>query len=226
MYSSPPPYETQAAYSTPPGCLRRFLIPVVAVLITSSLLVFGLNKIEIVQAESPAPLRAEEPLIQPGISSLFTPEVQYWSEEIVAWSEKYQLDPNLVATVMQIESCGFVLAESGAGAKGLFQVMPYHFKDGENPYQPDINAKRGLHYLRAAQEAGGNPRLALAGYNGGINGASLPEEEWPEETQRYVFWGLKIYKDAKNGLEHSNRLGEWLTSGGASLCQKARDSQR
>ena len=226
MYSSPPSSsDTQAAFSTPPGCLRRFLIPILAVLITSSLLVFGLSKIEIVQAESPSLSVNEEPNLRPGISPLFTPEVQYWGEEIMIWSETYQLDPNLVATVMQIESCGFLLAESGAGAKGLFQVMPYHFHDGENPFQPDTNAKRGLQYLRQSKEAGGNSQLTLAGYNGGINGATLPVQEWPEETHRYVYWGLSIYEDASNGLDHSARLDEWLAHGGASLCQKARGSQ-
>ena len=227
MYSSPlSSSDTQAAYSTPPGCLRRFLIPILAVIITSSLLVFGLSKIEIVQAESPALFVEQELDLRPGISLLFTSEVQYWEEEIIAWSEIYQLDPNLVATVMQIESCGFLLAESGAGAKGLFQVMPYHFHDGENPFQPDTNAKRGLQYLRQSKEAGGNSRLTLAGYNGGINGATLPDEDWPKETHRYVYWGLRIYEDAGNGLEHSARLDEWLSHGGASLCQKARESQQ
>jgi len=227
MYSSPPSSsDTQAAFSTPPGCLRRFLIPVLAVLITSSLLVFGLSKIEIVQAESPPLSVDEEPNLRSGISALFTPEIQYWRKEIMVWSETYQLDPNLVATVMQIESCGFLLAESGAGAKGLFQVMPYHFHEGENHFQPDTNAKRGLQYLRQSKEAGGNSRLTLAGYNGGINGATLPEKEWPEETHRYVYWGLRIYEDASNGLDHSIRLDEWLAHGGASLCQKARESQR
>ena len=227
MYSSPlSSSDTQAAYSTPPGCLRRFLIPILAVLITSSLLVFGLSKIEIVQAESPSLSVDEKPTLNPGISPLFTPEVQYWEEEIIAWSEIYQLDPNLVATVMQIESCGFLLAESVAGAKGLFQVMPYHFHDGENPFQPDTNAKRGLLYLRQSKEAGGNSKLTLAGYNGGINGATLPDEDWPKETHRYVYWGLRIYEDAANGFEHSARLDEWLSHGGASLCQKARESQQ
>ncbi len=227
MYSSPPtPSDTQAAYSRSPGCLRRFLIPVLAAIMTSSLLVVGLSKIEIVQAESPALVPVQSKESQTILSSVFTPEVQYWGEEITNWAKTYQLDPNLVATVMQIESCGYLMAESGAGAKGLFQVMPYHFQEGENPFQPNINAKRGLQYLRQAKEAGGNSRMAMAGYNGGITGASLPEEEWTEETTRYVYWGLRIYKDARNGLDHSARLDEWLAFGGASLCQKASDSQR
>jgi soluble lytic murein transglycosylase-like protein len=155
------------------------------------------------------------------ISPLFSPEVLAWQEKILFWSEKYKLDPNLVATVMQIESCGYSRAESSAGAMGLFQVMPYHFKEGEDSYQPDTNARRGLNYLRQALESGGNVRLALAGYNGGIYGAQNPEENWPDETRRYVYWGLRIYKDAQEGKEHSPRLQEWLESGGYSLCQAA-----
>jgi len=133
------------------------------------------------------------------------------------------LDPNLVATVMQIESCGYSRAKSPAGAIGLFQVMPYHFKEGENPYQPDTNARRGLSYLRQSLESGGNTRLALAGYNGGINGTKNPEEYWPDETLRYLYWGVRIYQDTKEGKEHSPRLEEWLNSGGDYLCQLARE---
>jgi soluble lytic murein transglycosylase-like protein len=155
------------------------------------------------------------------ISPLFSPEVLAWQEKILFWSEKYKLDPNLVATVMQIESCGYSRAESSAGAMGLFQVMPYHFKEGEDSYQPDTNARRGLNYLRQALESGGNVRLALAGYNGGIYGAQNPEENWPDETHRYVYWGLRIYNDAQEGKEHSPRLQKWLESGGYSLCQAA-----
>jgi hypothetical protein len=226
MYSSSPPSETQAAYSSSSGCLRRFLIPPFAVVLVCFLLVSGLSKIDIVQA-GPSESSAGQPsAVNPGISPLFTPEVQAWEEEILVWSDTYQLDPNLVATVMQIESCGYQMAESQAGARGLFQVMPYHFQEGENPFDPGVNAKRGLKYLRQAQEAGGSSRLALAGYNGGITGASLPPEEWPEETRRYVYWGLRIYKDARNGLDSSVRLQEWLNSGGSALCHKASESQR
>ena len=55
------------------------------------------------------------------LARLFTPEVLYWEDKILKWSEKYGLDPNLVATVMQIESCGDPQARSGAGAMGLFR---------------------------------------------------------------------------------------------------------
>src|SRR3990172_9300095 len=81
------------------------------------------------------------------ISPVFTPEVQHWSRKIAAWAGAYQLDPNLVATVMQIESCGMPSAVSSAGAQGLFQVMPWHFADEDDMREPQTNARRGLAYL-------------------------------------------------------------------------------
>ena len=221
MFSSPTSSYAQAAQTRSPGCLRRFLIPPLSVVLISTLLIMGLNKIDIVEAETFVLSNNAIVTNKEGIAPLFPPEVQAWEENILAWSSKYQLDPNLVATVMQIESCGYSMAESSAGAKGLFQVMPYHFQEGEDPFKPNTNAQRGLNYLRQAREMGGNNRLALAGYNGGINGATKPQEEWPEETIRYVYWGLQIYKDAREGLNSSARLQEWLASGGASLCQLA-----
>jgi soluble lytic murein transglycosylase-like protein len=156
------------------------------------------------------------------IAPLFTPEVQRWSAEITTWSREWGLDPNLVATVMQIESCGDPRARSWAGAMGLFQVMPYHFEFLENPFRPNTNATRGLAYLRSALDArSGDVRLALAGYNGGIAGARRPESAWPAETLRYVYWGTGIYNDAKKDKTHSDRLDEWLRRGGASLCAQA-----
>jgi soluble lytic murein transglycosylase-like protein len=156
------------------------------------------------------------------IAPLFTPEVQYWAENIAAWSEQTGIDSNLIATVMQIESCGDPRAHSSAGAIGLFQVMPYHFESGEDPYKPATNARRGLDYLKRALEAReGAARLGLAGYNGGISGAQRPESQWVSETQRYVYWGTGIYEDAVKGQANSARLDEWLGHGGSSLCDQA-----
>ena len=156
------------------------------------------------------------------IAPLFTPEVQYWSASIVQWSQQTGIDANMIATVMQIESCGDPFAKSSAGAMGLFQVMPYHFESGEDPYKPATNARRGMGYLGQALAArDGVVRLGFAGYNGGISGAKRPESQWANETQRYVYWGTGIYDDAVNGKASSERLNEWLGRGGASLCKQA-----
>ena len=158
----------------------------------------------------------------PGISPLFTPEIHFWGDKIMLWASQTGLDPNLIATVMQIESCGDSRATSGAGAMGLFQVMPYHFESGENAYIPDINALRGLAYLKKSLDtANGNARLAFAGYNGGISVISKAESTWANETQRYAYWGSGIYADALQGASQSERLNEWLNHGGVSLCAQA-----
>jgi soluble lytic murein transglycosylase-like protein len=165
---------------------------------------------------------AAGPLSSP-VSSIFTPEVQFWSASIVRWAAGRHLNANLVAVVMQIESCGDPFARSGAGALGLFQVMPSHFADSEDPYEPDTNAARGLVYLdRSLASAGFDARLALAGYNGGIALISQAESNWPSETLRYAYWGSGIYADALNGATRSDRLAEWLAAGGDGLCSQAR----
>jgi soluble lytic murein transglycosylase-like protein len=125
---------------------------------------------------------------------------------------------------MQIESCGNPDARSSAGASGLFQVMPFHFLVYENAYNPDINALRGIDYLaRSLQRSGGDARLALAGYNGGIGVIGRAESTWAAETIRYAYWGSGIYADASQNATQSSRLNEWLAAGGASLCRKARE---
>jgi soluble lytic murein transglycosylase-like protein len=156
------------------------------------------------------------------LSPVFSPEVQYWAEKIQVWAAAVGLDPNLAATVMQIESCGDPGALSRAGAMGLFQVMPFHFASGDDPYDPDMNAMRGLDYLRKSlEQAHGDARLAMAGYNGGIGIIDLSEMVWAPETQRYVYWGSGIYAEASSGMGESMRLGEWMVTSGASLCRQA-----
>lgn len=223
MFSSPSSSDAQAAQTQTSGCLLRFLLPPVSVILVGIGLALLLSQIQVDLVET-APLpKGTSRISSKQLAPLFSPEVLAWEEDILIWSEKYQLDPNLIATVMQIESCGYSRAKSSAGAMGLFQVMPYHFKEGEDPYQPGTNARRGLSYLRQSLESGGSTRLALAGYNGGINGAQNPEEFWPDETHRYLYWGVRIYKDANEGKDHSPRLEEWLNSGGNSLCLAARN---
>jgi len=159
------------------------------------------------------------------LSPIFTREVQYWADDILRWAGASSLDPNLVAVVMQIESCGDPFARSSAGAMGLFQVMPFHFHTGENPFETNTNALRGTNYLaRSMDTARGNVRLALAGYNGGIGVISRGEWTWSAQTLRYVYYGAPIYEDARSGATSSAKLDEWYRKYGAGLCRQA--SQR
>jgi soluble lytic murein transglycosylase-like protein len=237
--SSPPPFD-QTTASTQGGCLSGFLIPPLAVIFVGIVLVFvwlGSGSASTLAAapgnpnrndaqgntdqwSKPTPASQNQVL---AISPVFRPEVLYWSTAIQAWASSAGLDPNLVATVMQIESCGDPDARSHAGAMGLFQVMPFHFAAGDDPYSPDTNAARGMAYLkRSLKAANGDARLALAGYNGGIGVIGWSESNWAAETQRYAYWGSGIYAEASNGATESLRLNEWISAGGASLCRQAR----
>ncbi|MDI6770426.1 MAG: transglycosylase SLT domain-containing protein [Anaerolineales bacterium] len=213
------PPSTQTAVPSQGGCLAGFLIPPLAVLVVGSLLaLLSLRSTYSVGSPLASSVSASPSLA--GLAPLFTPEVRYWAAEIQIWAAEAGLDPNLVATVMQIESCGNPLARSSAGAMGLFQVMHFHFYETDNPYDPDTNAVRGMAYLRRSLDAaGGDFRLALAGYNGGISVISRAESTWAAETQRYAYWGSGIYQDAATGANESLRLQEWLEAGGASLCR-------
>lgn len=160
-----------------------------------------------------------------GISPIFRVEVRHWADSISKWAAAAGVDPNLAATVMQIESCGDPRARSSAGAMGLFQVMPFHFRALDNPYDPDTNATRGLAYLaRSLATGGGDARLAMAGYNGGVGVISRGEWTWSAQTKRYVQYGVPIYEDARSGLSSSMALNEWYERYGVSLCRQA--SQR
>jgi hypothetical protein len=208
-----------AAVPNGSGCLSGYLLPPFAVILIACLLTIFALKTPIQTSALPM----QNPVtISTGLSPIFTQEVQYWANDILRWANASSLDPNLAAVVMQIESCGDPRATSSAGAMGLFQVMPFHFHFGENPYDPKTNALRGLSYLaRSLQTAQGNPRLALAGYNGGIGVIGRGEWTWSAQTARYVQYGAPIYDDARNGSTISPKLEEWYLKYGANLCKQA-----
>jgi hypothetical protein len=160
------------------------------------------------------------------LSPVFSTPVLAWEEEIMHWSEEYDLPPDLIAIVMQLESCGHPRATSRAGAIGLFQVMPFHFSAEDDPYDPDTNARRGLAYLSRSREiAEGNIRRTLAGYNGGHGVIMQPEGEWFDETIRYTGWGEGIWEEVQRGERESATLQRWLASGGERLCRSAAAAQ-
>jgi len=212
-------WQTAALYENGSGCLSLYSLSILSVLLITCLITaLALNTPISTAAASPSNLVSTSTTISP----IFTREIQYWAKDITRWSNASALDPNLVATIMQIESCGNPSVSSSAGAMGLFQVMPFHFHFGENPFNPETNALRGLGYLaRSLQTANGDARLALAGYNGGIGVISRYEWTWQAETKRYVYYGLPIYEDALRGKTSSPMLDEWYRKYGAGLCRKA-----
>jgi hypothetical protein len=193
-------------------------LPFLLVLAGVLMVIFVVNKVTSAQ---------NSPETQEIIAPFFETSVQYWQKYIQVWSDEWDLDPNLVATVMQIESCGNPYAQSPTGAIGLFQVMPFHFSDGDSTFDPHVNASRGLAYLKLAlDQSEGNVRLAMAAYNGGLSLMDKDEDLWAPETIRYVYWAEGIHDDAAQNLQSSLHLEDWLASGGSALCTQAKRSIR
>jgi hypothetical protein len=177
---------------------------------------------EVVAAlEGQTAVSSQLPTSSGAISPAFAAPIQHWAPQIVAWAAQQNLDPNIVATIMQIESCGDPQAVSSAGAQGLFQVMPGHFEPGEVMVDPDTNAMRGLNYYNVGlQYHNGDKFLSFAGYNGGHGTVAREYSSWPNETKRYYYWAKGIYEEIQTS-DSSATLQEWLNAGGSGLCQQA-----
>lgn len=105
--------------------------------------------------------------------------VEQWNDLIQEAAKTYGVDPSYIKGLMHIESSGNPNAVSAAGAKSLMQVMPFHFKDGEDGMDPRTNIMRGTQiFADNLRRYGGDPDKAAAAYfgaidaNGNITGAS------------------------------------------------------
>lgn len=98
---------------------------------------------------------------------------------LTALAKARELDPALVAALIRQESSFDPRATSGAGARGLMQVMPrvgaqlarsegYPFWDPVLLWQPDVNLELGTRHLRGSLGTGERSLpYALAAYNAG-----------------------------------------------------------
>lgn len=87
--------------------------------------------------------------------------------------ERVGLDPLLIIAVMAVESRFNPIAESGAGAKGLMQVIPKYHLDKLEPWggekavlDPPTNILVGAMILREYMDRTGDLTAALQRYNG------------------------------------------------------------
>lgn len=100
------------------------------------------------------------------------------------------VSPALVLAVISVESAGKSDAVSGAGARGLMQLMPATAErfGVTDSFASDQNIKGGVAYLDwLLKEFGGDAVLALAGYNAGENAVKKHDGVPPfDETRDYI----------------------------------------
>ncbi|WP_346920873.1 lytic transglycosylase domain-containing protein [Clostridium sp. UBA7339] len=124
-----------------------------------------------------------------------------YEKSIIEYSEMYNVDPNLVAAVINTESKFAVDASSSKGAIGLMQIMPDTGKwiaeklelsnfNEEIIADPEINIRMGTWYLKKlSEDFNGDYILVLAAYNGGPGNVT----KWLED-EKYSSDGKKLHK--------------------------------
>ncbi len=119
---------------------------------------------------------------------------------------RHNVDPNLVRSVIKVESNFNPNAVSRKGAMGLMQLMPSTARSlhVSNPFDPQQNVDAGVRHLKKLLESyGGNIRLSLAAYNAGAGAvarsAGVPRYS---ETQNYVRRITEIYYGGSDPGSH------------------------
>ena len=124
---------------------------------------------------------------------------------IHAKAEKYDVDPALVAAVMENESKFRTRARSQVGAQGLMQLMPRtgHWLGARNLYDPEQNVDAGAKYLRYLNRRfDGNLKVMIAAYNAGEGNVRRYKGVPPfRETRSYVRKVMSTYQERKKQLE-------------------------
>ncbi|MGC2246790.1 MAG: lytic transglycosylase domain-containing protein [Terriglobales bacterium] len=120
---------------------------------------------------------------------------------------KHNVDPNLVRSVVKVESNFNPNAVSRKGAMGLMQLMPATARslNVSNPFDPQQNVDAGVRHLKKLLESyGGDVRLSLAAYNAGA-GAVARSAGVPRfaETRNYVRRITELYAGGGGGTRVS-----------------------
>jgi soluble lytic murein transglycosylase-like protein len=136
---------------------------------------------------------------------------RYFTEQeidaaIVQSASRHNVDPNLVRSVVKVESNFNPNAVSRKGAMGLMQLMPSTARslNVSNPFDPEQNVDAGVRHLKRLLESyGWDIRLSLAAYNAGsravARSSGVPRFA---ETRNYVRRITNLYYGGSDPGSH------------------------
>ncbi|MFP5246586.1 MAG: lytic transglycosylase domain-containing protein [Thermoanaerobaculia bacterium] len=143
--------------------------------------------------------------INEAIRAEFFAEKIPYGELIHEKALKYDVDPALVAAVIEQESRFKPRAKSPVGARGLMQLMPRtgRWMGARNLYDPEQNIDAGVKYIAYLDKRfKGDLRKIIAAYNGGEGNVMRYRGVPPfRETRQYVKKVLKNYDKRTKQLE-------------------------
>lgn len=179
-----------------------------------------------------------------GITSPWVPDtVKQWKDPITDMAKKYDIDPDLIAIIMTLESGGYAKAHSEADARGLMQITPLTAKDIAARYlkkpqktynleDPRTNIEFGTAYLALLRDEFGTAKqgpswdstveLIAAGYNGGFGAAnSLEQGKGLSDTQTVSYSRDAFNMWRERHADKSPTFDRWKERGGSRLIEMA-----
>lgn len=149
-----------------------------------------------------------------------------YEDEILKYSNNYNLDPYLIAAIISVESGFEEKATSHKGAIGLMQILP---KTGEWAadeiglksfnedmlYQPEINIRIGTWYVNKLNNQFNDIKLVLAAYNGGSGNVSkwLKNKKYSPDGKKLKEIPFKETSDYLEKVELRKKIYEYVYKG-------------
>lgn len=187
------------------------------------------------------------PYQEAGMTAAWIPDsVKQWDKPINKMARRYDIDANLVAIIMTMESGGNPKAKSEVGATGLMQIMPAtaadiakrHLQTPVTTYNiedPATNIEFGVAYLAWLRDEFGTTQhapdytrtveLIAAGYNGGAGTANALEQgEGLRDPQPVIYSRDAFNMWRERVSKTSPTFDRWKERGGQSLLEAAAKS--
>jgi hypothetical protein len=175
------------------------------------------------------------------------PTVRHWDKPINEMAKKYDVDPNLIAILMTMESGGDQNAKSSDNAVGLMQITPPTAKDISQKFlkkpttrydlnDPSTNIEFGTAYVAYLRDEFGETsqgpdwtrtvELIAAGYNGGPGAANNLELGKGLKDTQTVVYSRDAFNMWRERVSHSSpTFDRWKERGGTALLDAAKASQ-